>query len=151
MRESVFVYGSLRKGLRNHWAIKQESGVKSLGLYKTTEKFYMFSLRNLQWPFVSRNPLFLEKGCKATNITGELFEISPSHLVKLDELEVHPEEYIRRIVQIRNKDEGGLETAYIYLLENEKIIEEMNNSWHSYIPVEDGDWATFISRSKIQL
>ena len=98
----VFVYGTLMRGFSNHYLI---SSCKYLGQATTVEKY---SMHVGDFPFVNKSP-------PQSIILGELYEVSEDyHLEQLDELEGHPNEYIRSDCQIATNETGEIFEAQMY-------------------------------------
>lgn len=83
----VFVYGTLRRGLRNHSLLK---GAKFIGFAKTKERYTMY-VRTI--PFVNKN-------IKTSQIIGEVYLVDDETLSKLDYLEDHPHWYYRELIDV---------------------------------------------------
>jgi len=94
---TVFVYGSLLKGLPNHDLL---SGARFLGDAITQPEFTMVSFGAF--------PGVIHHG--TGNVRGELYHVSPAKLKDLDRLEGNGSFYTRRKMQIGNYQ------AWIYLL-----------------------------------
>lgn len=92
----MFVYGTLKKGFGNNHLL---SGDTFVGEATTLPNFTMFSMGG--FPGVSKEG--------ETQIRGEIYEVSPSTLERLDRLEGHPNWYIREEVPT------SLGRAWIYL------------------------------------
>jgi gamma-glutamylcyclotransferase (GGCT)/AIG2-like uncharacterized protein YtfP len=82
-RQLVFVYGSLRRGHYNHACLK---GARFLGPHTTEASYRMLSLG----PY----PAVILGG--GTAITGEVYQVGPRELKRLDRLETYPREYDRQ-------------------------------------------------------
>ena len=95
----VFVYGSLKKGFRNHSYFLEEN--KLLGSHITAPKFTMVSLGGF--------PGVLKGG--ETPISGEIYEINEGDLQRLDRLEGHPTFYCREQISTPYGD------SWIYFLQ----------------------------------
>lgn len=79
---SLFVYGTLRAGLRNHHHL---AGATALGEARTEPAFTLVDL--------GRCPGLQAGG--ATAIVGEVFAVDEVTLARVDALERHPEWYVR--------------------------------------------------------
>ena len=92
----VFVYGTLRKELGNHYLL-QDSVFLGTGL--TIDHYAMFeSSLGHSIPFVTKlNPTIKDFG---VCIEGELYEVDDLTLANLDRLEGHPGWYKREYVTI---------------------------------------------------
>lgn len=99
MLTSVFVYGTLRKGLAWHHLLE---GSVSSGIGTTQEMYAMYADGI---PYVCENE-------KISHIKGEIYLVDDSALKRLDRLEGHPDWYERKEVII-NSDSGETK-AWIY-------------------------------------
>ena len=94
----VFVYGTLKEGFRNH---PINDGVRvvgpSDGQFETIERFplYLVGRRRLPW--------LLDRPGEGHHVVGELYEVDPPALARLDELEQigRPGWYVRSDILIR--------------------------------------------------
>jgi gamma-glutamylaminecyclotransferase len=118
----VFVYGTLRTGLRNHaWM----AGARLLGLDETVTLFRLVNC--------GRFPAVLDE--PRTTVVGEVWEVTQAGLFHLDILEQVPQLYIRREVELRSG-----RRAWIYLLMGKPAE-------HDLVPVDirSGDYLDVIS------
>lgn len=129
----IFVYGSLRHRGQNHWLLDYDTYI---GVFKTKEKYYMVCPKSKVFPYCSSKQII--QGTEPTTIEGELYDISTSTLKKLDALEGHPTQYIRKKIELDNNI-----LAEMYLLENDTIIQELRNSGR-FMAVPQGNWIKFI-------
>lgn len=103
----VFVYGTLKKGFRNH---PVNDGRRVEGEFETAERLplYLVGRRRLPW--------LVDRPGDGHHVVGELYEVDPPALARLDELEQigRPGWYVRRTIAIRPK--GTLRTmpAQVY-------------------------------------
>jgi len=141
----LFVYGSMRKGQPNH-RLLDEPGVQFIGYFTTLDPMYMIGLKSKSFPYVVTEQI--HEDLKPTPITGELYEITPAVLEKLDALEGHPTYYIRRPVVVFNEKEAKTRLAYMYILNNAELIEGVQTSFHTrFVPINKGNWIKFINNS----
>ncbi len=97
MLDLVFVYGTLRRGQRNHYMLRSSS---FLGLHVTEPGYTMLDLGT--YPGVV--------GGGHCAITGELYRITATTLATLDELEDYPDRYDRVVFAT----EHGRAWIYLY-------------------------------------
>jgi len=119
----VLVYGSLRKGLGNHFYVAE---AEYLGDYiiPASEGYRMVSLGYF--------PGIIESGpIKATDIVAECYRVSAEQFDALDALEGHPTFYTR--VQV----ESPWKKAWIYTLP------EVDYQDSESVP--DGDWVAAVN------
>jgi gamma-glutamylcyclotransferase (GGCT)/AIG2-like uncharacterized protein YtfP len=95
----VFVYGTLRRGQRNHYMLRSSP---FLGMHVTEPCYTMLDLGS--YPAVVRG------GHCA--ITGELYRVTPPTLATLDELEDYPDRYDRAVITTEQGD------TWIYLYQH---------------------------------
>jgi gamma-glutamylcyclotransferase (GGCT)/AIG2-like uncharacterized protein YtfP len=94
----VFVYGTLRTGLRNYsWM----AGATLMGIDTTVERFRLVNL--------GRFPAVLDEA--QTPVIGEVWEVTDAGLMHLDVLEQVPDLYVRRSIEMRSG-----RRAWMYLL-----------------------------------
>lgn len=138
----VFVYGSLRKGLQNNH--KLDSAIYK-GIWKTVQKYYMIGTKSGSYPYVTTEELV--DTLFKTNITGELYLVTPSLLESLDEMEGHPEQYRRILTEIVNDDKYM--NAYIYILESDELKEGIQKGFtRRFESVNGGDWVAHLDYKK---
>ena len=119
----VAVYGSLRKGLHNHGLLAQ---AKSLG----TERIKGFNMYSLgSFPFVTTRGTTGE-----SEITIEVYEVTPAEFRRLDMLEGYPSFYNRILVDTTHGQ------AWIYYIDNDDSYSTTRNE-----RVQDGDWLKFLT------
>lgn len=96
----VFVYGTLKKSLPNHYWLKDpENGYAKYQCDgKTITKFPLIIATKYNIPFLLNVP---ETG---NNINGEIYLINESMLHNLDKLEDYPQLYDREINKIEGSD-----------------------------------------------
>lgn len=97
----VFVYGTLKKGFRNHCLL---AGADFLGKARTQEKYALYSTGI---PFVVKEE-------KVSQIQGELYLVKVGTLEVLDRIEGHPGWYCRKEVQILLNGQCSEVTAWLY-------------------------------------
>ena len=112
MKTLVFVYGTLKKGQRNHGFLQTAD---YLGDHCTEAAFSMYEFDD--YPAVTR------PGENA--VSGELYRVSRAQFRKLDELEWYPRFYQRMKIQTR----FGL--AWMYVVRPELCVDrkQCSGSW----------------------
>jgi gamma-glutamylcyclotransferase (GGCT)/AIG2-like uncharacterized protein YtfP len=113
----IFVYGSLLRGMANHDVIKD---AQYGGRARTAYEFTMVRL--------GYYPGVVHEGDQS--IVGELYELSPVQLQRVDMLEGHPDYYKRKQIVLNTGDK-----AWIYLLGREYL--------DKYPHVPDGYWKRY--------
>lgn len=103
-RHRVFVYGTLKQGFCRHSALASET---YLGTSRTQPCYRMVN--------VGEYPGLIAVEENGISIRGEIWEVSPSVLSLLDEIEGTDEaEYVRREIQLLEPHYGPVE-AYFFL------------------------------------
>lgn len=110
----VFVYGTLRGGESNHHLLGQSAPV---AFTRTEAAYELVSL--------GAYPAMLAGG--TTAVVGEVYEVDPFTLARLDELEEHPHFYQRQTIRLENGEE-----VMAYLLPPEQA--------RGRTPISSGDW-----------
>jgi gamma-glutamylaminecyclotransferase len=133
----LFVYGSLRRGLPNHFLLEKSI---YMGTYSTVDKYHMIGQVSKSFPYVVAETEFADTN--PTHIIGELYDIEADVLKDLDELEGHPDFYTRCTIQVSDQAATHTYSAYVYILENPGIISGLkNNSRFELVP--SGDWLVY--------
>lgn len=99
-KHAVFVYGTLKRGLSNHFFLRE---ARFLGQAQTVERYALYED---EIPIVTRSQA-------VSVIQGEVYEVSEKILHHLDVLEQHPEFYRRELVQVQLED-GSRREAWLY-------------------------------------
>lgn len=105
----VFVYGSLKRGFRNHRVI---SGGEFAGVATTVARFNMLDVRGAYPALVTD----LIDRTKAGQILGELYNVDDDTLAALDKLEGYPDFYTRGLHPVVRAHDGETLQAIIYTL-----------------------------------
>ena len=113
----LFVYGTLRKGCGNHRRLDKS---KYVGIRKTAPGFSLLCLNGL--PIMVRS-------AGDSRVTGEMYEVTPTTMKRLDILEGHPDFYTREEIHL---EDGTGAQAYLFLtdLTGERDVAE----------IQSGDW-----------
>lgn len=104
----VFVYGTLRKGYRNHDVLR---GAKFLGNYDTGPGYTKFEM----------GLPYLIKDGEGPGCEGEVYEVSDLMLKMLDRFEGSPDWYVRTEIKVFSLDKDLGIMAYTYLMPKERI------------------------------
>lgn len=140
----VFVYGSLRKGLQNHYRIT-EMGANYMGEFETTNMYYMIGLKSGAYPYVTKEKV--SDDANISHIRGEIYEIKRTCLQDLDILEGSPINYIRRLDDFYEIDTNKKKKAFIYMLENKELIDGIRASFGKrFVNINDGNWLSYVHR-----
>ncbi|XP_043473920.1 putative gamma-glutamylcyclotransferase CG2811 isoform X2 [Leptopilina heterotoma] len=137
----VFVYGTLKRGEPNHKLIENTTNgyAKFLGSGKTVTKYPLVIATKFNVPFL------LKKSGIGHQIIGEVYDVDTEMLKKLDELEEHPDFYLRteEHILLDSQDQNISDTilnedtslikAWIYFLPNFKteLLEQQMFSSYS--------------------
>lgn len=128
----LFVYGTLRQGCPNHRLI---FGSRYLGPATTVEPYVMVTQKPRSFPYIFKHP-----DLYATPINGEMYEINQETLRKLDELEGHPDHYLRTQILVVSP-KGDTYACAAYILEDPVLREDIANGLgKSFVYVRNGDW-----------
>lgn len=103
----IFVYGTLKRGQCRHRFLANE---RYLGEFRTAPRYRMFN--------VGMYPGLIEDVENGRSIVGELYDVSPLSLERLDVVEAVDEgEYVRRPIELESRDNEDNEPAeaYFYL------------------------------------
>ncbi len=133
----LFVYGSLRRGFPNHFLLEKSI---YMGTYSTVDKYYMIGQVSKSFPYVVAEKEFESQ--PSTHIIGELYDIDADVLKNLDDLEGHPDFYMRCLVRVADELGDNIYSAYVYILENPEIIRGLKNN-DRFELVPSGDWRVY--------
>jgi gamma-glutamylaminecyclotransferase len=101
----IFVYGSLKKGKKLHYYLKD---AKFLGSGVTCDKYPMILSKSGWYPYL------IDKKGMGKKIKGEVYEISPKLLKILDKVEEAPHYYYRKKICIEIN--GKKDRAWVYFV-----------------------------------
>jgi gamma-glutamylaminecyclotransferase len=133
----LFVYGSLRRGFPNHYILENSVYI---GEFSTTDGYIMIGTRSKVFPYIIKDSIVDD--ATPTQIVGELYDVEPNTINRIDELEGHPHTYNRQLITVTNNTD--VFESYIYILENPIILDGIiKNIGSRFIIVSCGDWATF--------
>jgi len=133
----VFVYGSLLKGLHNHRLLESSNFIKRAS---TRDTAYLLVDSGNTYPFALAAPDGGQTAEPPVALLGELYEVDMPTLRSLDELEGHPYIYRRHEVAL----EGESECAWLYLLHEPELLEDVLSSPATYNRVPTGDWRAYL-------
>jgi gamma-glutamylcyclotransferase (GGCT)/AIG2-like uncharacterized protein YtfP len=111
-KQLLFVYGTLKRGFGNNLLLRNAEFV---GEATTVESDAFVMLTNGRFPAVHRGI--------GHAVSGELYRVAPEELRRVDELENHPDWYVRQEVETT----GG--KAWMYFLRPE------GSYWRTVEPV----------------
>ena len=163
----IFVYGSLRAGLHNHWKLKD---LESIFICNgdTDERLTMLGLSSLAFPYVTRTNF---PNVSTNFIKGEIYQVNNKAIEVLDQFEGVPNHYNRSLIRIfpdpheghssvslnkngisRQLPYGTPLYAYIYVVEDTKMLEQLEagltNKYERFRIVESGDWKEYVEINK---
>lgn len=120
---TVFVYGTLRRGESNHpWLAR----ARYLGSMITRPQYTMIDMGGY--------PGILSPG--RTAIVGEVYQLEENRLPQLDILEEVPELYQREVIETR------FGQAWIYVL-SDMLRTQMHKAEVHYAKIGHGDWVRY--------
>lgn len=119
MRHTVFVYGSLLRGMGNHRYLEGSN----LWDKATLKGFKMYQ--------VSSFPAIVTG---EGSIQGEIYLVDDDTLARLDQLEGHPQMYERRLATAVLDTNGKLMPVWVYIWK--RPIDRLT-------PVPSGDWREY--------
>ncbi len=141
MSDYIFVYGSLRKGLRNHHYLQNSEYV---GDFTSEKQFHLITYKNLHFPYLLENA---EIDKPMNFVTGEIYKVKNDILKKIDNLEYNSELYERKKYIFKN-NEQEIE-AYVYILIKPIILDYIKeNLDKDYFLIKSGDWCEFLYSGK---
>lgn len=137
----MFVYGTLKRGQRNHGLLEDEQNGKAefISNGATAEQYILVVDPDFGIPFI------LDSGDDGKNIEGEIWDVDDAMLRKLDQLEMHPEFYTRLEKEITVSGDTDSKTTticWVYILRdfNPKLLayDHMSSfTMSNYIPHAD--------------
>ncbi len=134
----VFVFGTERRGLHNHFRLGPAS---PLGLYQTAEPFCMITPTQAPFPYITRNRIHPYM----SNIVGELYDVPEAAIQALDTFEGHPTLATRQMIKVQNP--FGEKYAWVYIIVEMQVLKAIVAGLQTsvYTPVPHGDWAEWIA------
>jgi gamma-glutamylcyclotransferase (GGCT)/AIG2-like uncharacterized protein YtfP len=133
----LFVYGSLRKGLQNHPLLEQATYI---GEYTTQTSYIMIGTKSKSFPYLIKGHTL--PTLAPTPITGELYDIPPTLIERLDALEDNPYTYTRQLISHDPPIEA-------YIVDNLILINQIKK-WigKRFVYISSGDWKQYYSTNK---
>lgn len=124
----VFVYGSLKRGLHNHYLLQDEN-VVYVGTLTTKEDSYVMYPMTSSVPIVVKNP-------NGHKVKGELYAVNDEVLGYLDILEGHPHFYRREKIYLDEVDYPVYMYIYVgdYDINDEQV--EVNDGSYNWKNIE---------------
>ena len=108
-KAKIFVYGTLKRGCRNHGVL---CGAEFAGEVWTAPEYFMINCGS--YPGLVR----AENGQTGMSICGELYRVDETLLGKLDRFEDVPREYVREAIRLAD---GSDAHTYFYALSTEGL------------------------------
>ncbi len=117
----LFVYGTLMKGFGNHHLLESSTFI---GTARTCEKYAMYATG---FPFVNPN-------IPRTVISGEVYLVESEEVLhRLDQLEGHPNWYVRTEIDVELIEDSRKLRASIYF--NSGVDDkDLSSGYHVHIP-----------------
>lgn len=135
----VFVYGSLRPGLKNNNYLSSSDYV---GNFVSEKSFHMFTYKKSGFPYLLED---LDISDPPSLIKGEIYKVSQWVLNRLDVLEAHPDIYQRKLHKFVS--DGEIIEAWVYILIKPEIINYIKKELdENYFLVQSGDWVDFLNK-----
>jgi gamma-glutamylaminecyclotransferase len=100
LSDYLFVYGTLKRGFCNHHWLGE---ARYISPAKTVKDFALYTI---EYPFLCHAPALYP-------VSGEIYQISCTDLALADELEQHPDDYCRAVIEVILED-GSLVKAWAY-------------------------------------
>ena len=93
MKTAIFVYGTLKRGQRNHHFLRDQ---KFLADAQTESRYRLYD--------TGRHPALVNDAGNGIAVQGEVWQVSEETLQKLDEYEGVPEYFSRRPIGLQDWD-----------------------------------------------
>jgi len=117
MAHRIFVFGTLKQGFCNHHVNR---GQRVGGDFVTLQPFplYVLGPRHLPW--------LVPQAGQGHPVVGQLFEVDDQTLADMDRLEriTEPLWYRRETIDVRPRDGGAVEQAWVYFGSPERLALE---------------------------
>ncbi len=95
MKTTVFVYGTLKRGQRNHSLLQDQ---EFLGQARTLPRYRLYDC--------GRNPALVHDPVGGVAVLGEVWKVSDEVLRQMDAYEGAPELYSRRVILLEGLDKS---------------------------------------------
>ncbi|XP_022643442.1 putative gamma-glutamylcyclotransferase CG2811 isoform X2 [Varroa jacobsoni] len=146
MTHWVFVYGTLKKGEPSHHVIttKNNKVAKFVSNGRTVHQFPLVIASSFNIPYL------LYKPGTGHRIHGEVYSVNDDMLTALDDLENHPNYYVRQQEPVEISD-GSILTPWVYFLIDfqEKLLQKpfldnySSSGSHGLVYVDSEDTDSF--------
>jgi len=93
MKTAIFVYGTLKRGQRNHHFLNNQ---KFLGDAQTEPRYRLYD--------AGRHPALVDDPQNGIAVQGEVWQVSEETLQKLDEYEGMPDYFSRKSIHLQGWD-----------------------------------------------
>ena len=119
----IFVYGTLKRGQPNHGLLvlpnnEQAGKAEFVGTAKTIDKYPLIIATKFNTPFL------LDVVGSGQRVVGEIYQVDDVMLEECDQLEGHPERYVRTPIQVE-RDDSSIEQVFCYLLPRNRFPEHL--------------------------
>lgn len=117
----VFVYGTLKRGEPNHHWFNKNGFYKFICTAKTQEKYPLIIGTKYNIPFLLDHP------GDGANVEGEVYEVDDIVFANLDELEDHPNFYVREqiiVTSLENSVESHNVWTYFIKKFNSNLLNQ---------------------------
>lgn len=132
--ESVFVYGTLRRGDGNHWVLNNNGKEPAIFLGEAITAGRMVE---------AGYPIILPPTGDGQIIVGEVWKVTKTTLAALDRMESHPDMYERKatIVHIGGEGTQRMENAWAYWIGRRT---QESTLLRYARPIPHGDWLRYM-------
>ena len=115
----IFTYGSLKRGQPNHATLSNPANglAKFIKTGKTVDKYPLIIATRFNIPFL------LDVPGSGEQIVGEIYDVDEKMLKECDELEGHPDYYLRQLidVEVEGDVEPKIEKVLCYKLPKDRF------------------------------
>ena len=122
----VFVYGTLKRGYGNNRLLR-DGDARFIGEASTLFPYFRLYGRGIPFMALERDE------SRGLNVKGEVWEVDPNCLQRLDWLEGHPHMYTRQTIEVLT-DEGPCQAeAYLYLHPVSEDMDDLRDEYRGYV------------------